>query len=356
MNIVSGIDSDKFFYEVVITFMNITINSIAKLANVSRTTVSRVLNNKPDVNHETREKVLEIIKEYDFYPSVFATGNKTKKTNTLGIIIPYEYDSVFNNPFYAEVIRGILAESAREGYYTLNCSYRNNSEYLSIFKQKRVEGFIIVSPSADNYDLFDQFNDASIPYMATAKIPSAKSLNYVDVDNSYGAMLAVDHLVSLGHRRIAIITGPKFLVSHEDRLAGYKLGLLQNDLPYQSQYIKFGDNSIESGYAATQELLALEEKPTAFFAAADMMAIGVIKALQNAGYGVPGDVSVIGFDNIPMAEYIEPPLTTIGQPANQKGSEACRMLIRFLENGDPVKKKILPVELNVRKTTGPVKQ
>ncbi|MDR3588849.1 MAG: LacI family DNA-binding transcriptional regulator [Negativicutes bacterium] len=336
--------------------MDITINSIAKLAGVSRTTVSRVLNNKPDVNKETREKVLEVIKEYDFYPSVFATGNKTKKTNTLGLIIPYEYDSVFTNPFYAEVMRGILAEAAREGYFILNCSYRDNSEYISIFKQKRVAGFIIVSPSADNYDLFDRFNDVGIPYVATAKIPSAKSLNYVDVDNSHGAMLAVDHLVSLGHRRIAIITGPKFLVSHEDRLAGYKLGLIQNDLPYQSQYIKFGDNSIESGFTAAKELLVLEEKPTAFFAAADMMAIGVIKALQSEGYAVPGDVSVIGFDNIPMAEYIEPPLTTIGQPANRKGAEACRMLIQFLEDGYPVQKSILPVELKVRDTTGPVKQ
>ena len=335
--------------------MNITINSIAKLAGVSRTTISRVLNNKTDVNSETRAKVLEIIKEYDFYPSIFAKGNKTKKTNTLGLIIPYDYDSVFTNPFNSEVIRGICAEAAQKGYYIMNCSHRLNSEYISVFKQKRVEGFIILSPAVDNYELFDRLNDANIPYVATAKIPSAKSLNYVDVDNTYGAMLAVEHLVGLGHRRIAFITGPKYLVSHEDRLSGYKMGLVQNGLPYQSQYIQVGDNTIESGYAATMELLALEERPTAFFAAADMMAIGVIKALRSLDYEVPGDFSVIGFDNIPIAEYIEPPLTTVGQPSKQKGSEACRMLIEFLESGEPVLRSILPVQLKVRKTTGPVR-
>lgn len=335
--------------------MNITINNIARLANVSRTTVSRVLNNRPDVNSETREKVLEIIKEYDFYPSVFAKGNKTKKINTLGLIIPYEYNSVFTNPFYSEVIRGILAEAASAGYYILNCSHRPNNDYISMFKQKRVEGFIVLSPNADNYELFEKFNDANIPHVATAKIPNAKSLNYVDVDNSYGATLAVDHLVSLGHRRIAVITGPKVLVSHEDRLAGYKHGLVQNGLPYQGQYIKFGDNSVESGFASALELLALEEKPTAFFAGADMMAIGAIKAMRSVGLMVPEDFSVVGFDDIPIAEHIDPPLTTVGQPASQKGSEACRRLIQYLENGNPIKTSILPVELKIRKSTGPVK-
>lgn len=334
--------------------MGLTINNIAKLANVSRTTVSRVLNNKSDVNAETRERVLEIISKYDYHPSVLAKGAITKKSYSIGLIIPYGYNSIYINPFNSEVIRGITTEAEVHGYYLLMCSCTENKDYVSIFDEKRVEGFIILSPNALNEELFVKFDKANIPYAATAKIPGNKSLDYVDVDNVYGASLAVEHLISLGHRKIATITGPKLLLSHYDRLDGYKLALLRNNIACREDYIKFGDNTIGSGYEAAKELMELNNPPTAIFAAGDIMAIGTIKALHEKNINVPRDVSVVGFDDIFLAEHTDPPLTTMRQPIGRKGSLACEMLINIIENKEYKEEQILPVELVIRSSTGKV--
>jgi LacI family transcriptional regulator len=332
--------------------MNVNINFIAKKAKVSRTTVSRVLNNKPDVSNKTREKVLRVIKEYDFYPSVFAKGIITKKNYNIGLIIPYDESSIFTNPFFSEVIHGVSKVARNKGYYLLYCNEMNNDDYISLHKEKRVEGFIILSPNAKNDELFEKLEHHDIPYVATAKIPGSGYTHYVDVDNRLGAALAVDHLVSLGHRKIAFVTGPDYLVSHEDRLKGYKAALEKHGLTFNSDYVIMGDNSIESGYSAAQRLLQFDDRPTAIFASADMMAIGVMKAIKNEQYHIPKDFSVIGFDDILLVEYVEPPLTTIRQPASQKGMEACSMLIDLLENDVPINKRILPVELVIRASTG----
>jgi LacI family transcriptional regulator len=333
--------------------MDITINFIAKKAKVSRTTVSRVLNNKPDVSTSTRERVLQVIKEYEFFPSEFAKGIVTKKNYNIGLIIPYDVDSIFSNPFFSEVIRGISKEAGRKGYYLLYCSEKENDDYITIHKKKKVEGFIVLSPNSQNYELFEKLDRSNIPYVATAKIPNSNSLQYVDVDNVFGATMAVDHLVSLGHSKIAFVTGPNYLVSHDDRMSGYKLALKKNNLLYRNEYVIIGDNSIESGFESAKQLLRLDDRPSAIFAAADMMAIGAIKALRSENYQIPQDFSVIGFDDILLSQYIEPPLTTIRQHAVDKGLEACRMLIEFIENGTPIINRILPVELLVRESTGP---
>jgi LacI family transcriptional regulator len=331
--------------------MKLTIKDIARMSNVSCTTVSRVLNNKPDVNPETREIILNIIKENEYYPSVLAKGIITKRNYTLGLVIPYDISSIFINPFHSEVIRGVMSQADARGYHLLINSYMRNSDIVSIYHEKRVEGLIVLSPNANDIELFDKLERLKIPYVATAKTPNSKHSNYVDVDNVIGADTAVSYLIALGHKKISMITGPKYLVSHNDRIEGYKQALEKHGLSFDNSYLKFGDNSIESGYSCTAQLLNSNDPPTAIFVAGDIMAIGAIQAIRNRGMNVPEDISILGFDDITFAEYLDPPLTTIRQPANQKGAEAFKMLVDFLENGTPIRKQILPVELIVRSST-----
>ncbi len=331
--------------------MALTIDNIAQIANVSRTTVSRVLNNKPDVSSETRENILKIISDNEYYPSVLAKGIITKKNYTLGLVIPYDVSSIFINPFHSEVIRGVLSRADACGYHLLINSSIRNSDIISIYNEKRVEGIIILSPNANDAELFDKLESSNIPYVATAKIPNTKYTNYVDVDNVLGAYTAIEYLITSGHQRIAMITGPRYLVSHEDRIKGYKQALEKNGIKHDSTYLRFGDNTIESGYSCTMQLLSLDNPPTAIFVAGDIMAVGSIQAINNRGLRVPQDISIVGFDDIKFAEYLDPPLTTIRQPANQKGVEACNMLIDLLENGTPIKNQMLQVELVIRNST-----
>lgn len=335
--------------------IKLTIKDIAKMCDVSCATISRVLNNKPDVKPETRDMILKIIKENDYYPSILAKGIITKRNYTLGLVIPYDISSIFINPFNSEVIRGILSQADVFGYHILIISGMNSNYIVTAYNEKRVEGFIILSPNANDAELFERLESLEIPYVATAKIPKPKYTNYVDVDNILGAFNAVNYLISLGHKRISMITGPKYLVSHKDRIEGYKQALLKHDLSFDSEYLKFGDNSIESGYNCAVQLMNPDNPPTAIFAAGDMMAIGAIQAIRNKGFKVPEDISVMGFDDIIFADYIDPPLTTIRQPANQKGAEAFKALVEYLDNRTPIKNQILPVELVVRNSTSPVK-
>lgn len=331
--------------------MGVTINDIARKANVSRTTVSRVLNNKPDVSSETRKKILKIIEKYNYHPSFLAKGTITKRSYTIGLIIPYDVNLIFDNPFYFEVIRGVLSEADITDYYILIISGTKSRDFISVYNEKRVEGFIILSPDANDIKLFNELDKNKIPYVATAKTPNTGVQNYVDVDNVKGASMAVEHLISLGHKRIAMIAGPEYLLSHKDRISGYRLVMSKNKLPVYDDYLHIGDNSFESGYKLTTQLLRLKEPPTAIFAAADMMAIGAIKAIKDSGYNVPQDISVVGFDDILQAQHVTPPLTTVRQFADNKGIEGCRLLIDFIENDSPICKKILPVELVVREST-----
>jgi len=335
--------------------MRITINDIARISNVSRTTVSRVLNNKSDVRSETRDKVEKIIKQYDFHPSVLAKGNITKKCNTIGVVIPYSSDYILSNLFYSEVLRGMANEAEKQKYYLMICNNSNSKDYISTYKEKRVDGFIIVSPNANDGEYFKLLDEHRIPYIATSKTPLPNSKKYIDIDNACGASLAVEHLASLGHKRIAFINVPDFLMSHKDRLLGYKLGLEKHGIEFCSEYIKIGDTTIKSGYDLAKQLLKLRDRPTAILAGNDMMAIGVIKLIRSLNYNIPGDFSVVGFDDIPLAEELDPPLTTIRQPAYKKGIEACKILIDFIEKGNPIKEKILPIKLIIRGSTSEVR-
>jgi LacI family transcriptional regulator len=332
-----------------------TIEEIAELAGVSKTTVSRVLNNKPDVNKATREKILQIIADNDFQPNAFAKAVSLQKSHSIGLIIPYEADYIFSNPFYIEVMRGVSTEINNRGYYLSIC-YPKDHNYVDMYKQKRVDGYILMSPGSFHSHIIESLNEVKAPFISTARIPDYADMISVDVDNYKGGRMLTEYLVGLGHKKIAYI-GKLSVTSSTDRLHGYQDILKENGIALEDSLVKISNSGTsDSGYLIMKELLSENKDITAVFAASDIMTGGVIKAVKEAGLHVPEDISVVGFDDIPNSAYADPPLTTIKQPAFEKGVEATKMLIDLIEDEIEPESKILDLELIIRKSTGPARK
>ncbi len=328
----------------------ITIDEIAKLAEVSKTTVSRVLNQKPDVNPVTREKVLKIISEHGFQANAFAKAISLQKSNSIGLIIPYEAEYIFSNPFYVEVMRGVSTEVNRRGYFLSIC-YPTDHNYEDMYTQKRVDGYILMSPGNYHIHIIESLGKVKAPFVATAKIKDFKDMTYVDVDNYNGGRMLTEHLVDLGHKKIAYI-GKKSVTSSSDRFHGYEDVLKERGISLDESLVKISSSaSSESGYEIMKNLLSENNNLTAVFAASDMLALGVLKAIKEKGINIPSDISVVGYDDIPLAQYMDPPLTTIRQPAYEKGVEATKKLIDFLEDKKPLESSILDLELISRQSS-----
>ena len=333
----------------------LTIKDIAKMAGVSKTTVSRVINKKPDVHPNTRKRINDLIEEFNFHPNFFATGKTCHKINHVGLIVPYTTSSIFSNQFYVGVVQGILDEVERRGHYLLFC-YVHQTNYREIYEQKRVEGFILLSPAALHHSIILELKSANIPFICTAKVIDEPNIPHIDINNIKGAEIAIEHLLGLGHRKIAF-AGKPALTSNHDRLLGYKQTLQKYDVHVNEKYIQtVEESSIETGYNMMINLLDLRDPPTAVFLTCDVMAFGAIKAIHERGLKAPEDISIIGFDDIPLSRNMSPSLTTVRQPAVEKGSIAAGKLIDFLINGKDLETMILDVELIVRDSTGPVKK
>ncbi|MCL1895258.1 MAG: LacI family transcriptional regulator [Clostridiales bacterium] len=328
---------------------NITISKIAEIADVSKTTVSRVLNKKPDVSPATREKIEEIIRQYNFSPNAFASAILKKRSDTIALVIPYDETYILFNPYYSDMIRGVSSEIKKYGYY-LMLIYSDTPHYLAAIRQKRVDGVIMLSPGTSHLKIIEQILQQGIPFVSTSRTTGIKNIHSIVTDDFQGACYAVEHLVSLGHTRTGFINGPEILASSKERLRGYKHVLEKAGIPFDGSIVVNGDTSIESGYTITKRYL---EAPglSAIFTGSDLMAIGAISALNEAGLNVPGDVSLVGFDDMPFSSYLNPPLTTVRQHAFQKGALAAKMLDSIIK-GEPVEQQIkMPVELIIRKST-----
>ena len=332
------------------------ILEIAKAAGVSKTTVSRVLNNKPDVNPETRKKIAELIRQHEFQPNAAATAISSKKNvNTIGLIIPYDSNYIFGNPFNTEIMRGVLSETNVAGYHLLLCHF-NKEEYVSVFKQKRVAGFILISPGKDQRNMISRLNEIQAPFVSTSRVPNVPDIKFVEIDNVHGAELAVEHLIQLGHRRIGAINGPtNHLASSTDRFNGYCATLARHNIPIDKNLVEPGNNSIGNGYDAMRALMKRNPDMTAVFVASDLMAIGAINAVNQVGKSVPEDISVVGYDGIPLAGSLNPALTTIDQHASEKGAYAAKMLIDIIEGREVETRPIIEVDIKIRASTGPCK-
>ncbi len=330
--------------------MKITISEIAEMAGVSKTTVSRVINNKPDVRPETRAQISDLIQKYNFTPNALARAIFTQKSHTIGLIIPHEATDIFTNPFFVEVMQGISSEVDKSGYFLLLC-YPHDNNYLDIFKQKRVDGFILLSPGENQNELVENLNAIKAPFVSTSIQADSKNIPNVDINNFQSGVIAGEHLISLGHERFGFI-GKQNQASSNQRLNGLKSTLRNRKISLPDQHIILvNETSIKSGSLAMKQLLDLTSPPTAVVTVSDMLAIGAIQSIHAVGLNVPGDFSIVGFDDISLAQYNDPPLTTIRQPSYEKGVQAALILIQNLVNNAELISKELEVEIIIRNST-----
>lgn len=332
--------------------MKLTISEIARMAGVSKATVSRVLNDKPDVLPATRERIRVIMAQHDFQPNAYAKAISRQRSQTVGLVIAQDPDIVLANPYYAEIIRG-AAQEARLHHYHLLLTYTADGDYDEAVRQKRVDGLLVISPPAHGYALADRLDALEIPFVATARLLDRPDILHVCNDDVDGARQAISHLAGLGHRVIGLINGLGDLASSADRLAGYREALAAAGLPFCKERVVTGDTTIAGGYACMQALLQTEPGLTAVFVASDLMAVGSVRALEDTGRSVPADCSVIGFDDIPLAGFLHPPLTTVHQETYSKGQVALRLLLDRLAGRPVTSPIVLPCRLVVRQSTGP---
>jgi len=331
--------------------MRKTIEHIAQLAKVSKATVSRVLNNSPKVTEETREKVMKVIKESGYYPSAMARRLTTNKAETIGLIIPSPQDKTFGNPFYTEILRGFTHQAKIEGYDLLLFINEHQFNYSKLFHDRRVDGLLLVGIKRNDKGI-TQLSKNKFPYILTGKI-DYKEANYVDAENRRGAYQAVSHLINLGHKRIAYIGGSFEFVFNQERFEGYLSALRDHNLEYGKELTMESISTQESGYEAMRKILKSSSIPTAVFAANDLDAIGAMKAIKDKGLRIPEDISLIGFDDIQLASYTEPSLTTVRQPIYEMGITAISLLVRLIEEKEKRPSRVeMPTQLIIRESSG----
>lgn len=334
----------------------LTLEEVAKLAGVSRATVSRVVNSPERVSLKYRERVLKIIKETGYQPNQAARILASRRSNIIGLIIPSRADLIFTDPYFAALITGI-SRACNTHNYTLALFFQSQQEQDQVYQRALgaglLDGLIVTA---------DKITDPLIPQIIARRIPAVyvgrpldkTNTSFVDVDNVAGAYMAVSHLIRLSYQRIATITGPMSSTTSIDRHEGYVKALTERNRPVEDALIVCGDFTQDSGYTAMRQLLP--HKPDAVFAATDTMALGAIQAIREANLTIPDDIAIVGFDDLPPAIIADPPLTTIRQPVNQSGILAVEMLIDLLETGsDMPRHTILPTDLIIRATCGAMK-
>lgn len=328
------------------------IRAVADLAGVSVATVSRTLQQPERVSQKTRAKVMAAVKETGYKPNQMAVKFRSGKTHNLVVLVP-----TVANVFFARVISGMQQAAHEQGYTLLLCNTMADEEveqsYAHMVDTAQADGVIQLRA-------FNPFTEAPsadmLPMVNACEVLDGVACPTVQLDNRAAARVMTEHLLGLGHRRIAMIKGPARSPLTRDRLAGYRDALLDAGLSIDDQLLCAGNFSLDAGYAATSQLMAHANPPTAIFCENDEMAIGAIKCLKDQGIAVPEQVSVAGFDNISFAEFCDPPLTTIAQPAEDFGRTAVNLLIDVLEQRlRTAPKVILPFELVVRASTGPAR-
>jgi LacI family transcriptional regulator len=297
---------------------------VARAARVSVATVSRALNDSGPVRDDTRRRVRDAAQNLRFTPHGAARSLITSRTNTLGVLLPDLYGE-----FFSEIIRGIDRSAQRAGYQLLLSSARNaHDEVEGAFRAMygRVDGLVLMAPDVQLAEWFAQHREGTPIVFINSPVASADA-RVITIDNHGGAYQMVKHLVEKGHRRIAIIRGAVSNHDAAERLGGYRAALDDCELPRDPQLELQGDFSEGAGYRAARAVLRLKPRPTAIFAANDAMAIGALSALREEGVAVPGEIAVAGFDDIPIARYASPPLSSVHVPIAQLGERAMDLLL-----------------------------
>ena len=331
--------------------MSIKLEDIAKETGFSISTVSRVLSNSSyRVSEPIREKVLRVAEMMGYEPNIAARSLRTDRTNTIGIIV----DDILS-PFTPPIVRGIQDYLNEHGFLSLivNSDWDPDQEQAAIktLLSRPVDGIIFVEYS--HLTTSDVLEQSHKPHVFVHRLFGSPIKNSVVPDDYYGACLATEHLISLGHRRIGYINGPANWHTCRARLSGYQDTLARHNLAFEVSRVQPGDWEIESGYAAAQNLLKLPEQPTAIFAANDAMALGAIYAIEDAGLHVPEDVAVMGYDNRNFTKIVRPRISTISMPVIEMGGLAAELLLKQLAEGRKEEEEIKAKgQLIIRETCG----
>jgi LacI family transcriptional regulator len=324
------------------------------MAHVSRTTVSFVLNQRAGVTipDQTRRRVLDAAATLDYYPNSVARQLARGASRTIGLVLRQSPEQVANDGLLAETLRGLSsAARAADHRVLVETLVPGEGSYANLVRSGRTDGLIVSGPRYDDEELVELARDG-FPVVIQGSLPGL-DVPSVDVDNEAGARLAVEHLLALGHRRIACITNaPTAYTAASERVAGYREALAAAGIDEEPGMIAEGAFDAQSGHRAMADILS-RSTPDAIFVASDVVAIGAIAGLREAGLSVPGDVSVVGFDAIPLAAYLDPPLTTISLPAHDLGRAAGRALLDRIAGRPVAGRTLLPTELIVRASTAP---
>lgn len=333
---------------------NLTLEQVAELAGVSRSTVSRVVNEQPGVRADVRRRVWQVIEETGYQPNIAARALASNRSGIISLVVPHGTTRLFTDPYFPILTQGI----------TLACNNNDISLALFLFHEEEEESRL--TKRVANPSLFDgvimassQFDDPLIPHLIANQVPLVMigrqdqypELSYVDVDNLKGAYAATAHLLRLGYMRIGHITGPMTMVAGKDRFNGYRRALSDRGRTFDEGLVSTGDFTEAGGYVAMQRLL--HSRPDAVFAASDQMALGAWRALREIGLKVPHDIALVGYDDLLPMSSARPRLTTIRQPVAQIGREAVDVLLDVIKNGPaPVRRVIFETELVIRESCG----
>ncbi len=331
--------------------MGKTIRDIAKLSNVSIATVSKIINGKDsNISEPTRKRVKKIMEEQKYTPNPIARTLVTKRSNTLGIIVPD-----IGNPFFSQLIRAVEDFSNIRGYHLIILDTDDDMEKqktsLQVMQKKMVDGIILVSSS------FQLEKQEQLPFHSPAVLVDGNDekqyfIGKVGIDNTYGGYIATKHLIEKGCKKIAFLSGGEYSSSTKERYVGYQRALEENNIPFSDELCLFGKFNSEFGYEATNKMLENRLEIDGIFAGSDLIALGVMKALELHEFSLPNKIKLIGFDDIYVSQYLSPALTTIRQPIYDIGKLAAEMLITYIETGKIEDKVLLlDTELIERETT-----
>jgi DNA-binding LacI/PurR family transcriptional regulator len=330
------------------------LTDVAKLANVSIKTASRVVNEDLSVREETRNRVIEVIKQLKYKPNLIAKKLKINKSNTIGYIVPE-----FTSQFFGLIFNGIDKEMKKKGYNILvsnsNGIKENEEKYIDILISNKVEGIIFANTGLSGEYVLEQIRNYEIPFVLIDNKLKGVKMNCVLHDNIKGAEILTNHLIKVhGHKKIAFLGGPHYETSSKRRLEGYNNAFKDSGIKINDEFVKLGQWTNDSGYRLTKGLFVGKDKPTAIFISSTTMAIGVIKALKELGLRVPMDIGVVSFDSLDVCEAINPPLTTLSRVEDKIGSKAAELLLKKIKNKDldSYDEIYIPMKMKIRQSCG----
>ncbi len=338
----------------------VSIKDIAQRAAVSHSTVSRALSNSALVRTETRDRIQCLAREMGYSPDALARSLVQGRTRTIGVVV-----TTITDPFIAELVQAIESAAYLHGYTVILASSsaepKRELAAVEMLRSKRVDGVIVTSSRVGTL-YQEHLNQLAAP-VVLVNSQSQLGGQYtfaIGVDNRHGACLATEHLIGLGHRRIAYISGPADHDDDLDRLGGYRDALSQVGIEFAPERVVDGTGRADGGEAAVPKLMALAQRPTAAFCYNDMTAIGLLRAARRAGISIPEDLAIVGFDDIPLASYVRPALTTVRQPTAMMGTRALQMVLDLLPDGSPGQSAVSDVvvqgELIVRESSIPFQE